>query len=286
MVELLVVGGDSLIGSALASRFARRAMRVSATTRRRERASPDRPLLDLSNPSDWPDVRADVAVLCAAETSIARCEAGEAGVARVNVEGLAEIARRLAAAGSFIVLPSSTMVFDGELPGRKPSDPVSPRTAYGRQKVMLEQRLRELSAGGHAIVRIGKVVSPQVPLFAGWLDRLRAGMPIRAFTDLAISPVAIDRVAELLERIVERRLAGTFHFTAADAVSYEEAGAALAAALGADPSLVEPTPRPEPAFAQRYPALDCEATAQRLGVTIPQALEAMRDLARSPAIAT
>jgi len=277
MRRVLVVGRDSLLGAALSARLNRSGYEVAATTRR-DPAAPGTLHLDLADPAAWPPLQAGIAVLCAAQTSVAACEDDPESTHRINVDAPAELIARLAASGSFIVLPSTTMVFDGERSGRTPDDPPSPHTAYGRQKAELEARLREIAPERHAIVRIGKVVSREVPLWRGWIDALERGEPIRAFTDLAISPVALEAVATLLERIVTRPLCGTVHFTATGDVTYYEAAVELANALGALPSLVAGEPRTQNLTYQRYASLDSSSARDLYGMEIPDPREAIRSL--------
>ena len=61
-----------------------------------------------------------------------------------------------------------------------------PVSEYGRQKARTEAALRQHMDRGApvAILRLAKVVSPDMPLIDGWIEALAAGKPIRAFRDM------------------------------------------------------------------------------------------------------
>jgi dTDP-4-dehydrorhamnose reductase len=283
--RVLIVGGDSVLGRAAAQTFAKRGDNVVATTRRRERIAPNRPYFDLSEPSDaWPKLEADVAFLFASDTSIARCEHEPAPTAVVNVTAPANLARRLIDGGAFVCIPSSTLVFSGERAGYLPGDAPAPACEYGRQKRDLEDAVR--AAGGQrvCIIRLGKVVSPEVALFGEWMSALARGRTIRAYADMVMAPVALSAASDLFARIADAQLPGTFHFTARQDVTYEEAASELARRLGAAPSQVEAIPHPDTTIAApTHTMLDSSATAQAFGIRIPAPLAAISSLAEEEA---
>ena len=84
-----------------------------------------------------------VVLNCAAYTDVDGAERDEAEATRVNGEGAGNVVAAAAALGAAVVYPSTDYVFDGH--NREPyleSDPVAPRSAYGRSKL----------AGEHATV--------------------------------------------------------------------------------------------------------------------------------------
>ena len=278
--RILIVGGDSTIGTALAQHFALAGDDVLATTRRSEVASASRPLLDLREPSSrWPDLEADVAFVCAAQTSIARCEEDPGGTYAINVDATGALLRGLYEVCDFVVLPSTSLVFSGERAGCAPGDELSPLTAYGQQKAELERFATQTAGDRTCVVRIGKVVSARVPLFARWCSALTAGERIAAFNDMVMAPVSIAHICELFDRVAQRRVAGTFHFTSADEITYAQAGRELALALGGSEANVDSVARPPSVVAPRHAALDSSETARAFDVSIASAREAMQSVA-------
>lgn len=279
MATLLVAGGDGPIGSAVAAQAASAGWKVLSTTRRPERAGASRPMLDLASPqAQWPRVDADAVVLCAAQTSVDACEADPAGTRRINVEAPAAFVAPLVARGAFVCLPSTTLVFDGERAGCAPGDPISPRCEYARQKAELETALFALAPGGAAAVRLGKVISLGVPLFAGWVEALRCGRNVRAFGNVPIAPLALDTAAAVLLAAATERASGIFHFTAARDASYADVARALAELLGVPAERVDAVDAPAGMRVPKHAALDSRATALRFGIAVPEPLDALRAL--------
>src|SRR5262249_34337908 len=111
----LIVGGDSLVGSALQAHCRKGGTAVGLTSRRPGTGGIR---LDLSNPDFSPLAQADyqVAFLCAAVTSMQACQAKPEASRRINVDNTLELMQRLAGRGTHCVFLSSSQVFDGETP--------------------------------------------------------------------------------------------------------------------------------------------------------------------------
>ncbi len=84
--------------------------------------------------------RPEVVLNCAAYTNVDGAEDDEPDAMRVNGEGAGNVASAAAAIDAEVVYPSTDYVFDGDK--REPyleSDPVAPRSAYGRSKLAGER---------------------------------------------------------------------------------------------------------------------------------------------------
>jgi dTDP-4-dehydrorhamnose reductase len=274
---ILVVGGDSLVGGALAAYLRARGDRVVETSRRAERIASGALRLDLAgDPASWPALpQLKGAALCAAVARLQDCEQDPAGSRRINVEGIAALAHRLIAAGVPTVFLSTDKVYDGLRPQRRREEPACPTTEYGRQKAAAEAAMPAQAA----VLRLSKVVSPTLELFRGWRRELAAGRPITPFSDLMLAPVPVELVAQVIARLMDERRSGLYHLTGARDVTYVEAARALSATLGSDPALVQPRtsnvgPAPVP-----YTALDMsvERTLWQLAPPEPDAV--LRQLA-------
>jgi dTDP-4-dehydrorhamnose reductase len=290
----LVIGADGTIGRALVDRLARAGRPVLGTTRRRDASGPDRLHLDLaSDVSSWqPPAGVSAAFLCAAVTSLERCRSDPVGTERVNVEHTIVVARKLVEAGAFVVFLSTNLVFDGTVPARAAHDPVCPRTCYGAQKARAEAKLLAL-AERVAVVRLTKVVAPDLPLLGGWVRSLKSRHVIHPFSDLVMAPVPLAFVVEVLDRLALVRLGGLLQVSADRDVTYAEAAHHFARRLGADPELVQPVTSAEAGVRlEAVPAhttLDTTRLCEELRLrppTVWQALDSIfdpiRDAAESP----
>jgi len=275
MSAALIVGGDGQIGSALQARLTAEGLAAVATTRRRERAVGERIFLDLAaDLREWqPPPGVTLAYLCAAVTSLEQCRQDPAGTRRINVDALRVIGEKLLAGGAFVVFPSTNLVFDGSVPFPGPSDPVCPTTEYGRQKADLERVL--LAHDQAAVVRLTKVLSPQMALFREWARSLRAGQAIQPFADMVMAPVSLGLAVEALWRVGRGRVAGITQVSAAQDITYEQAARQLAQHLGVNRELVQPitTAQTGRTFeaVPRHTALDTTRLRDELGLEPPQA---------------
>jgi dTDP-4-dehydrorhamnose reductase len=219
-----------------------RGIASAATTRRRDRVAPDRPFLDLAAPLDNWEQPAGTTAACffAAVARIAACDGDPQGSAYINVTQTLALADRLMARGVSVLFLSTNQVFDGTRPKVSPDAPHSPITEYGRQKARTENALRERMAQGKpaAILRLAKIVSPDMPLLRGWIDALAAGKEIRAFSDMTMAPAETEMVAQTIAALMKDGSRGTFQLTGPRDVSYADIGRYIGRQLGADPALV------------------------------------------------
>jgi dTDP-4-dehydrorhamnose reductase len=239
LVSTLIVGADSEIGSALAGALVRRGDAVIGTTRRRSPAS-HQFFLDLAAPdaasADLP--QADVVVFCAAIAKFSECRNDPDRAYRVDVATPVALARRLTAAGTRVVLLSTSAVFDGRVPHRRADDATCPKSAYGRFKAKAEAGLLDLGTAA-SVLRLTKVIAPRMPLFAGWAENLRRGYPIRAFSDLYFCPIGLHEAVEALLTVIDDQQGGIYQVSGGDDLSYAEAAHYLAHWLNADPGSIE-----------------------------------------------
>jgi dTDP-4-dehydrorhamnose reductase len=273
----LLVGGDSEIGAATYLHLKAAGRIAAATTRRRQLAGPDRPLLDLAaDLSSWapaPDTSA--ACIFAATARLADCAADPAGSAIINVLQTLTLAERLTARNIYVLFLSSNQVFDGSVPHVRADAPTCPLSEYGRQKARAEAVLRERMLRGApiGILRLAKVVSANMPLLHGWLRALSAGEPIRAFHDMPMAPAPAALVGAAIAALLESRAPGVFQLTGPQDVSYADVAHRLARQLGADPALVGVVGAIEAGMpagsAPRHTTLDSSALRDRFGIVAP-----------------
>ena len=286
----LVVGGDGLVGAALAARLAARGRRVLATTRRAERAGPLRPLLDLGMPDAFavPD-GVDRACIVAATTNYGRCET-DPDAWRINVEAIPRLAARLLEHGLRVSFVSTNTVFGGERPWPGEDDPHAPGIAYAAQKSAGEAAMAtfadRLGARDRlSVVRLTKVLDPATAPIPDWLAAWSRGGTVEPFADLVFAPLSIDYVADALATLAAQDLSGNLHLSGSENITYVDFARALAARLGTPPAQVGSTTARERgvkiAFAPTYSALSMARTTAVSDLR-PQGLAAViDDLARA-----
>lgn len=230
-------------------------------------------------------LRPAVIVNCAAYTNVDGCESDAALAFRVNGEGpgiLAAVAREI---GSTLVHISTDYVFagDGHTPYRE-TDPVGPRSVYGRSKLRGEEAILASGLERHFILRTSWLYGPGGKNFVETMVRLaRERKELRVVADQVGSPTYTGDLARaifhLLEPAEEGRPApyGLYHFSNQGACSWHrfaEAIVATARRCGEDlvvekvlPIRTEEYPLPAPR--PTYSVLDTGHYCRATGATVP-----------------
>ena len=124
-----------------------------------------------------------------------------------------------------------------------------------------------------AILRLAKVVSPDMALVRGWIDALKQRKPIRAFHDMTMAPAPTALVGDVILALLQSRAEGIFQFTGPRDVSYADTGRYLAARLQADPKLVEETSALDNGLPDgatpRHTTLELSAIRERFALNVP-----------------
>jgi dTDP-4-dehydrorhamnose reductase len=166
-------------------------------------------------------LRPDIVINAAAYTAVDKAEAEEVQAIRVNGDGAGHVAEAAAKAGVPLLHLSTDYVFDGALdrPYRE-DDPTGPTGAYGRSKLIGEQRVAERCPNS-AILRTAWVYSPFGANFVRTMLRLNetreeAGV----VADQRGNPTSALDIADALLAIAKRlqaddspALRGVFHMT-------------------------------------------------------------------------
>ncbi len=239
-MKVIIIGIDSGIGRALGQVLAMRGDHFVGTTRRHEYVAKRVLQLDLDNPNASYSAlpQADVAFFCAAVTSFANCRNMPEVARRVNTTAPAAIATALVKRGTRVVLLSTSAVFDCRAPCMVADRPRLPGSVYGRTKADAEVAFLALGPLA-SVVRLTKVLTPDMKLFSNWIGTLMAGNTVRAVDDHRFCPIALIDVVQTLVVIAERREGGIYQMSGASDVSYADAARYIAGRLGAPAHLVD-----------------------------------------------
>ena len=235
----LIIGGDSTIGAALISDWESKKCPFHATTRVKNRTSNDRPFLDLAcDFRSLSDTNYSAVILLAGKTSTQWCEGHPKESAKINVDKTIQIARFFAKQGSHVLFLSSTQVFEGSRANYKPSDPVSPKTEYGRQKVCTEEAILQLPTA--TILRIPKISHPKNRLLNEWKNDLTQGRPIFPLSNVYLSLVTIEAVIDSINEILNKQITGIRHLSGEPEISYIDYAKSFCRSLGVSTTFVIP----------------------------------------------
>jgi dTDP-4-dehydrorhamnose reductase len=237
--NILIVGGDSLIGRALRRKLDKD-YRVFVTTR--EPSAKDNQIcLDLMAPDRFiveSRVYYDTVVLCAGLSSIAYCQNAPEASNDVNVVGLGEVIAKLKCVTDRFIFLSSDQVYDGETRFPSPADQVSPRSEYGKQKVAVEQLLTAQSLQ-NCIIRLTKVIDKSNHFFVSLSQAINAQQPFSVYANYSFSPLSLEFAVRGICEVIEGKISGITHLSGDSDVTYSEAADYLVAHLGGCPDLLK-----------------------------------------------
>ena len=215
----LIIGGDSFLGKNLSSFWNQKNILHHATTRNKLLVQDNRPFLDLANLENL-DFKTTYtsAVMFAGYTRLQACEDDPLITRKINVEASYNILKYLSSIGVFVLCLSSYQVFFGNKPFAETTDTKSPVNEYGKQKAELEDLVSNLDAA--AILRFTKVINEEDDLLTSWLNKLENNQPIKAFTDMSVSPVTLDEAISKIDSLLENRVKGIHHCSGKEDISY------------------------------------------------------------------
>jgi dTDP-4-dehydrorhamnose reductase len=251
MTRVLVTGAAGVVGSALVPRLVRHHLDCVLVDRdfpagkagngrevRCDLLSPDAVarLIDEVNP--------DVVLHLAGNKDVFALEVSPELAQRANVETTANLLHALDGRETFFVFVSTDYVFEGTAGPYRETSPTHPTTAYGRSKLAAEQCLRE-GAVRVAIARSAALFGYPNDFVSVVTASLARGERFTAFTDLVSTPTFVGDLAQMLARLIDKRLAGTFHLCGRDSVSRVQFARLIAKAFELDHTLVQAQERTE-----------------------------------------
>ncbi len=206
---------------------------------------PARTDLDLSGPDSLTSLVEgfDVVINAAAFTLVDAAELNEDLAHQVNAVGAGRLAAASHAAGARLVHISTDYVFAGDAHSAYAEDaPLDPVNAYGRSKAAGEVLVREATDELY-LIRTAWLYGASGSNFARTIGRrLAAGEPVRVVYDQLGQPTWTAQVAERIVTMLDAETPfGTYHATNSGQASWFEFARAIAAELGIDPELVQPT---------------------------------------------
>ncbi len=231
----------------------------------------------------------DAIVNAAAYTEVDKAESEPDVAMRVNADGAGYVAEIAAELKKPLVHLSTDYVFDGALdrPYRE-DDPTGPTSAYGRSKLVGEQKIAEIH-DNHAILRTAWVYSPSGANFVRTMLRLgQSRDEVGVVADQFGNPTSALDIADAVLTISRRMVAdhspslrGVFHMSGTGDASWADFAEAIFAEgekSGRAPVRVKrigtkdyPTPAPRPANSR----LDCGKLQRTYGVALPHWRESL-----------
>jgi dTDP-4-dehydrorhamnose reductase len=228
-------------------------------------------------------VRPQAILHSAAMANIDVCDREPGLATRVNTDASAALARLCARRGLRLVALSTDTVFPGTHALSREEDEPQPLMHYARTKLAGERAVLA-EHDGAAVARIALVIGRghgsrgTASETIAWA--LRAGRPIRLFTDQYRTPVDAESVAAAVSVLLTGAQRGVFHLGGQERISRYDLGLRVAAALGLPASPIEPALHAEtPGLALRPLDASFDSTRARreLGFSPRPLDDAVRD---------
>lgn len=182
----------------------------------------------------------DYIVICSALTNQEFCQKNPKISKLINYEKTLEIIRFYHARGSFIIFPSTSLVFDGKKQFPEIKDKKNPISKYAEHKSMVEDDLMKYDSEKVSIIRLTKIIGDDYPLFSNWINQLKNKNKVFPFNDMFFSPISISFAIECIRNIILMNKSGPIHISANDDISYSDALFFIADQLKLDCDLIKP----------------------------------------------
>lgn len=268
-MNILIVGIDSLVGKQLRKKLLSKGKRVYGTSRKKNLKANEIYLDLATNKNSWQNLpeQIDVAFIASGITNTGFCETNKSFTKFINLYQTSSLIDRLTSSGIHVIFPSTNLVLDCKTPKQKIDAEYNPIGFYAECKADIEKKNRKRPSV--TIVRLPKILDENSGILKTWLQNIRDGESIEAFTDLFVSPISIDYACLFLEKAIEKRPGGIWHLSGDEELSYATLAHQFLEYLGAKhnvnsrniPStLIKDIPMPE------HPSLDCSVTEKVFGI--------------------
>jgi len=287
-LKLLVTGASGFLGWSLCQ-IAARSWQTYGTVNLHHTVPPGvhACLVDLTSERSvrelFSAVKPDAVIHAAAQSSPDYCQEHPAESEAVNIAASRLIASLCAQHAIPCVFTSTDLVFDGEHPPYRETDPANPISLYGEHKVRAEESIRTCYPET-TICRLpfmfglGNNATQGFP--GHMLQSLREGKEIRLFVDEMRTPVSTATAAHGLLLALQKSAGATIHLGGSESISRWDMGRLAADVFGVrNPNLV-PCHQRDMAFKAPRPR-DVSLTserAQEIGFQPRSILEQMKSL--------
>ena len=280
-----ITGASGMLGTALVSHLSKR-HDIFATSRGKgvEGQNIEWDCFDLTDAAllnQWlEEARPDIIIHCAAIINVDACEDSVEIAKRLHVGTTEIMANYLDANNGRLIYISTDSVFDGKKQDSySEGDAPNPLNTYAKTKIAGE-KVTLLTKNGLALrVNIIGWTQEGRASFAEWmLGGLIDNTMLNLFYDVYFSPLHVDKLALIVERIIENSIYGLYHCASSDSISKYDFGVQMAKMFRLPVSNINRVSVESMNFQADRPknmALDSAKLANKIKYDMPSAIESI-----------
>ena len=277
--KVLVIGGDSIIGSNFLNLLIKKKIQFIKTTRNNKKYNSKYTIfLNLKNLNKFKQISLNEfshALISIGITSIKKCERKNSSSYNINVIQMKKIINILIKNKIKIIYLSSDKVFLQNSFLNSTKKTPKPSSVYGRQKVIIENYIRK-NTKNYIILRLGKIISKNNELINNWIKSFKTNKEIETFYDEFISPISVNTVSSFLYFLINKRLLGIFHLNSKDSISYYDLALRLAKIKQFDKYLVKSYNSNNKFINSRNMPVLSNKSYEKLGFVAPKSIEVLK----------
>jgi dTDP-4-dehydrorhamnose reductase len=222
----------------------------------------------------------DIVIHCAAIVNVDACEGDVDLATRLHVKTTELIASYLGFNNGRLIYISTDSIFDGKKQSPySESDSVSPLNVYAKTKLVGEQPVLSMESGLVLRINIIGWTHKGSTSFAEWiLKNLVDNTPLNLFYDVYFSPLHIDNLSAIIERIINNPIFGLYHCASSDSISKYDFGMQMARVFNLPDSNITRVSIEEVDFKAERPknmALDIQKISSDLKCGFPSTIDAI-----------
>ncbi len=229
------------------------------------------------------ELKPDVIINCAAATNVDGCEKDEDFAFKINALGPRNLAVAAAAVDAKLVHISTDYVFPGD--GNRPrteTDPVGPKSAYGRTKLAGEEFVK-LFAGKWFIIRTAWLYGDGKNFVRTMLNLAQTRDTISVVDDQLGNPTSAVELARAILRLIPTGMYGLYHGTCEGICSWADFTEEIFRLKGVSTKVIRISSEeykksfPDSADRPSYSALDNRMFRLNLGYSFKEWKDALKE---------
>ncbi len=266
---ILLIGADGMLGSQVAEQLKQKNQTFYQSVLKPEHEQ--HLALDITNKQQVLDlidqIKPECIINCSAYTDVDGAEKNEELATLINGTGAENLSLACNMSDSHLIHISTDYVFDGQATiAYQPEDPVAPQSAYGRSKLIGEEKIQDI-AKSWTIIRTAWLYGPDGNHFIKTILNLaRKNDQLKIVNDQKGCPTYTVELAKCIIDFSANKTKGMFHFCNSPECSwYDFALEAINMSnikCEVNPCTTEEFPRPAPR--PSFSVLNCDKTDKHL----------------------